>query len=187
MSIEREKINQARMPEYVFDQLISLPPDIIQDKTCKKVFYEVAAILMKNEVVFDTEKSSFRVKSREDIRKKSITRKSISPVRDIYGVRFIVSEADRFRVQNMIQPYFSLTPETFSDGRPSIREYADLKVRDQVRENYNPNITDSYSALHINIVFQREGANVYDIAEIQIMTKKELEASKNSRRKYTGG
>lgn len=186
MSIERKKEARKRFPEDVFDQLMDLPSDMIQEKICKKIFDEVASILTNNGIVFDVEKSSHRVKSREDIRKKSLTRKSLSPVRDIYGVRFIVREADRFRIESMIQPLFPLTPEIFADGRPSIREYADPKVREYMRGKFNPNIGE-YSALHINVVFQREGAKICDIAEVQIMTEKELEVSKSNRGMYTNG
>lgn len=183
MSKERKEESQGRMPEDVFDQLINLPSDAVQEQTCRKIFDGVASILINNGVAFDAGRSSYRVKSREDIRKKSLTRKSDSPVRDIYGVRFVVSEEDRFRVGKMIQPQFPLTPD-FIDGRPSVREYADTKVRNYIREKFNPNIGE-YSALHINLVFRREGAEVYDIAEVQIMTKRELEASQNNRGLYT--
>ena len=135
------------------------------------------------ELEFDLEESSYRVKSREDIREKSITRKSVSPVRDIYGVRFVVRNEDRFKITNLAT-YFPLTPDFFADGRPSVREYANPNVRSYIRGAFNPNIGE-YSALHINIVFQRNNSKIYDIAEIQIMTKDELTVSKNNRNLYT--
>lgn len=184
MSIEREIANSGRMPADVFEQLSNLPDPETQEKICENIYNKVCAILNSHGVVFYEEISSCRVKSKERIEEKIKIRGSTLPVRDIYGTRMIVGEVDRYRVSNMIKDGFPLTPDVFTDGRPSAREYADPAVRDFISKNFNPHISSFYSALHINVVFHRMGADLYDIGEVQIMTKEELMASHISRDSY---
>lgn len=184
MSIEREVVNSGRMPTDVFEQLSNLPDKETQEKICEGIYNKVCAILNSHGVVFYDDISNCRVKSKERIEEKIKIRGSTLPVRDIYGTRMIVGDTDRYRVADIIKFGFPLTPDFFEDGRPSVREYADPLVREFISKNFNPHISSLYSALHINVVFHREGAMLYDIGEVQIMTKDELETSHHTREIY---
>lgn len=184
MSIEREIVNSGRMPIDVYEQLANLPDLETQNKICEGIYNKVCSILDYHGIVFFEEMSKCRVKSKERIEEKIKIRGTTLPVRDIYGNRMIISDTDRYRVADIIKFGFNLTPDFFEDGRPSVREYADPLVREFISKNFNPHISSLYSALHINVVFHREGAILYDIGEVQIMTKDELMSSLNTREGY---
>jgi len=171
----------------VYEQMANLPSMKDQEKICKGLFTEVLAVLVDNGVDVDFEKSSYRVKSREGIEGKIKTRGSNAPMRDIDGIRVVVADKDRNNVTGMILDAFPLTPSNFPDGRPSVRDYASPSVRVFIRANFNPNISSEYSALHINVVFKREGSDIYEIAEVQIMTEEEYTAYFKTREIYKNG
>lgn len=184
MSVEREITESGRMPVDVYEQLANLPDSETQTKICGTIYDKVCSILDYHGITFYKEESNCRIKSKERIEEKIKIRGSTRPVCDIYGTRIIVDDADRYRVSDIIRFGFPLTPDFFEDGRPTVREYADPNMRDFISKNFNPHISSLYSALHINVVFHRDGANLFDIGEVQVMTKKELEMSKITREVY---
>ena len=184
MSIEREITEYGRMPGDVYEQLVNLPDLETQEKICETIYGKVCSILDYHGIVFYEEVSNCRVKSKQRIEEKIKIRQSTRPVCDIYGTRIVVSDTDRYRVADIIKFGFPLTPDFFEDGRPTVREYADPNMRDFISKNFNPHISTLYSALHVNVIFHRQGASLYDIGEVQIMTKKELEMSKITREVY---
>lgn len=175
------------IPANVYEQIANFPSETEQEKTCKEIFVGIQTLLNLYGITLDMEKSSYRVKSRIGVENKIKIRKSSAPIRDKYGFRFITEEADRDRLRRIIQLAYPATPERFADGRPSVREYANPEVREYIKKNFNPNISSQHSALHFNIVFQREGSLLYDIAEVQIMTKKEFEIYNQTRGEYVNG
>lgn len=186
MSIERDCIDQpGRMPENVYDQLNHLPDVSIRGRICESVATGVYTLLTFHGIKIDD--VSCRTKSVERINEKIKIRKSTGVIRDIYGVRFITEEPDRSKIKDLILSAYPLTPVVFSDGRPSVREYADPAVRDFIREKYNPHISSEHSAMHVNVVFKREGSNVLDIAEIQVMNAQELTTYNLTRESYVNG
>lgn len=186
MSIEHNCNDQpGRMPENVYDQLNHLPDISVRGQICESVAKGVFTLLTFHGIKIDD--VSCRTKSVERIYEKIKIRKSVGVVRDIYGSRFITEEPDRSKIKDLILSAYPLTPLVFSDGRPSVREYADPTVRDFIRQNFNPHISSLHSALHINVVFKREGSNVLDIAEIQIMNAQELTTYNLTRESYVNG
>ena len=107
------------------------------------------------------------------------------PIRDIYGIRLITEEEDRERIKNLIQSAYPATQKSFSDGKPSARDYRDPEVREKNIEKSNPCMSPLYSAMHVNFVFRCEGENVFDIGEVQIMTWEEFEIYRQTREEYS--
>lgn len=185
MNLEREHNNSGRLPETVGEQLRLLPDAKIREEICHSLAIGITSLLVSNGVRI--EEMSVRTKSVDRINEKIKRRGSMAPMRDIYGIRIITEDTDRKRLKDLIQSAYPATPEVFPNGMPSSREYADSKIREFVQKNYNPKISDQHSALHVNIVFLREGECVFDIAEIQVMTAKELEIYKSTRESYVNG
>ncbi len=185
IEIETESERIPHMPADVYEQLAALPEEEVRSAICTNLALGLSILLADNGVKF--EDVTARVKTKEKIERKITRRGSAGPVRDIYGVRFITREPDRGRIAKIIQSAFPNTPQKFENGMPSVREYADSETRALIQANFNPHISDRHSALHINIVFLREGTNIYDIAEVQILTPDELKIFYETREEYENG
>ena len=184
MKIERNHEVGARLPEDVYEQLRLLPEPEIGEEICKSLFFDIVALLNSEGIKVDFYKSGFRVKSLDRIKAKVESRNSTSPLRDIYGIQIITEERDRERIKDIIQSNYPATPKNFPDGMPSFRDYADTETREYIKSKFNPHISSLYSAMHVNIVFVREGVDVCDIAEVQVMTQAELALYNHTREEY---
>lgn len=184
MSEERLNNIPGRMPSSVYEQLALMNNEREgeSEEICRQLAKEIRSILDENFVNVFSE--SFRVKTRESIVNKSLSRGSEEPIRDRFGGREEVAAGTyKRRVAEAIQKRYPLTPKVFPDGTPSIRDYADPKVREEGRKR-NKNISERYSAMHVNIVFQRPGHEVYYIAEIQLLDTDEMRVFNETRPKY---
>lgn len=182
--IERFSKANFGIPETVYSQLAYLPDENYRINVSKQLFEGLSFYLNSFGVEIDMAKSSYRTKSIDRIKEKIVRRKSNVAVRDIYAVRFITQEKDRPKLTKLIQDAYPLTPNVFLDGKPSVREYANSQVRDFFRQNHNPHTSPLYSALHVNIVFERYGSPYLDIAEVQIMNHEELDIYDSTRQDY---
>jgi|GEM_PF-4914311 len=182
MLTERNFVSLTKMPESIQEQLTNLPCEEERGEICAELAVQLFSLLTSNGIV--VENATFRSKESKKIEKKGEIRNSKAPLRDIYGVRFITNEKNRVRVAEIIRSQFPLTPEKFDDGMPSVRDYADPEMKAFVKANFNPRISERHSAMHINIVFQREGAKIYDIAEVQILSEDEMKIFKETREEY---
>lgn len=186
MSPERESKILARMPETVWQQIASIPHPGERENICKALS-ELLKHRLKKEGVKIEKVFPPRAKSLDRIEEKVKIRKTEAPLRDIYGVRFITNYPDRQKLAKIIQSAFPLTPAKFPDGMPSIRDYADPKIKEFVKKNFNPRISERHSALHVNVVFLRPGETFYDIAEIQVLTSEEMRIFEETRGEYENG
>ncbi|HJY98135.1 MAG TPA: hypothetical protein VJ227_00265 [Patescibacteria group bacterium] len=182
---ERENVPGPRLPSSVAEQIINLPDFCDRAGVCVDLARKLSLVLETNGIEYSI--VSFRPKTDDKIKEKLTRRGGASLMRDIYGVRFITEEKDRLKIAKIVQDAFPFTPESFPDGMPSVRDYADPKVRDFVRSNFNPGISSRHSAMHINIVFLREGSSLFDIAEVQILTPEEMRIFKETREEYESG
>lgn len=184
MKNEKEKSRIKRMPENAYEQLVNLPDKETRRELCLTLGQTILDLLDLNGI--KVEKVTVRAKTAESMWRKIERRNSKAPLRDIYGIRIITEESDRMRIKDLIQGLFPLTPEKFADGTPSFREYADPETRRQAR-NRNKNISERHSALHVNVVFLREGSDYYDIAEIQVLSSEEMKIFEETREEYKNG
>ncbi len=173
-----------RMPFNAFEQIQILPEEAYRLKVTENLFKGIIFYLELNDVLISKEVSSFRTKSIERMQEKVTRRKSSVPIRDIYGIRIITEDARRQWLTDLIQKAYPLTPKVFPDGKPSVREYADPRIREFFREKHNPHTSPIYSALHVNVVFERQGTHLLDIAEVQIMNTSELLIYNETREEY---
>lgn len=172
------------MPKDCLEQIKFLPKDIKErNKICFDLMAKMNSALDLGGIKVERIEPP-RVKSPKDILAKANRRNSDEPQRDIYGIRIITKEVDRKRMAEAIQSLYPDTPEYFLNGMPTIRDYADAEVRRSIKQHFNSSISDEYSALHVNVVFMRPGAEVYDIAEVQIMTPEEMVIYKQTRERY---
>lgn len=187
MSIEQsvERNQSMRLPNDVYEQIKALPCDEERGEILGDLAVKLAAILGRNGIPLEA--ATMRIKSREKIEKKIERRGSTAPLRDLYGVRFVIESPDREKIAKIIQDAFPGTPEKFADGMPSIREYANAETRKFIKANYNSHISDRHSALHINIVFPRNETGLYEIAEVQILTPEEMQIFRETREEYENG
>lgn len=184
MENEREKIAAPRMPINAYEQFVNLPDKETRSGLCLTLGQAILDLVDLNGI--KVEKVNIRVKTAESMWRKIERRNSNAPLRDIYGIRIITEEPDRMKIKDLIQRAFPLTPEKFADGTPSFREYADPETRRQSR-NRNKNISERHSALHINVVFLREGSDYYDIAEVQVLSSEEMKIFDETRGEYKNG
>ncbi|KKQ92560.1 MAG: hypothetical protein UU16_C0022G0007 [Candidatus Woesebacteria bacterium GW2011_GWA2_40_7] len=187
MNIERDSNIAIRIPEDVYEQKNSLPDIETREKIAKSLFVGFSYFLILNNIKIDWEESGYRAKRLSRIENKIKRRDSVVPGGDIYGVRFITEEEDRGALSRLIQSAYSLTPNVFPWGKPSIRDYRNPEVRASHIEKSNPHMSPIYSALHINFIFQRRDSKLLDIGEVQIMTHKELAVYKQTRDGYSNG
>lgn len=185
MSIEQEQKHSVRLPKDVFEQISALPCDEERGEILVDLAIKLGALFGRNGIPLEA--VTMRIKSREKIQKKIERRGSSAPLRDLYGVRFVISNADRAGLAKIIQDAFPDTPEKFPDGMPSVREYADAQTRQFVKANFNPRISERHSAMHVNIVFPRDGSDLYEIAEVQILTPEEMQIFRETREEYENG
>lgn len=188
---ERENVlwTKARMPQSVYEQKdilksISAPA---REEICKALHLRIYSMLASNGIKIES--SSHRVKTDERIEEK-IKRKNVIypfPLNDIYGIRIITEESDREKIKNIIQSAFPATPALLPDGKASVRDYRNPGVRSEHIENHNPHMSDRYSAMHVNFIFRRKTSDVYDIGEVQVMTKEELKIYNETRPFYPNG
>ena len=188
---ERENIlwAKARMPKNVYEQKDILKGINVEsrEKICKALHLRIFVMLASNGIKIES--SSHRVKTDERIEEK-IKRKNVIypfPLNDIFGIRIITEESDREKIKNLIQSAFPATPALLPDGKTSARDYRDSGVRSEHIENHNPHMSDRYSAMHVNFIFRREGSDIYDIGEVQVMTKEELKIYNETRPFYPSG
>jgi hypothetical protein len=191
MSNERENVlwAKARMPKSVYEQKDILKGIDVEtrEEICKALHLRIFVLLASNGIKIKS--SSHRVKSDERIEEK-IERKNVIypfPLNDNFGIRIITEEPDREKIKNIIQSAFPITPALLPDGKASARDYRDPSVRSEHIENHNPHMSDRYSAMHVNFIFRREGSDVYDIGEVQVMTKEELKIYNETRPFYSNG
>lgn len=184
MRNEKEKPRVLRMPENAYEQLVNLPDKEVRRGLCLILGQAILGLMDLNGIKI--EKVTVRAKTAESMWRKIERRKSEAPLRDIYGIRLLTEEPDRMKIKDLIQKVFPLTPGEFADGTPSFREYADPETRRQARER-NKRISERHSAMHINIVFLREGSPVYDIAEIQVLNNEEMKIFEETRGEYKNG
>lgn len=183
---ERNFYIPVRMPEDVYEQLRYIPDIKKRSEISKALFEGLSTLLTSNGAVIDWEKSGARPpKTISRIEDKIIRRNSTDPARDIYGVRFVTEEADRAWFAKLIQSAYPSTPNEFPGGKPSVRDYRKPEIRSSHIERLNPHMSPQYSAMHINFVFQREGSDLLDIGEVQIMTSEEYEIYKKTRNGYS--
>lgn len=175
----------TRLPIDAFEQIKFLPRIDERERVCKALSLRLYTALKENGVKI--EGMSVRAKPGDKIDKKIKRRNSTTPLRDIYGVRFITSHPDREGVARIIQGCFPLTPKVFPDGMPSVRDYANSATREFVKSQFNPRISDRHSAMHVNIVFLRAGSDVCDIAEVQVLTPEEMRIYRETRDEYENG
>lgn len=181
-AILRRKI---RMPQDVSEQIADFPSKEESKTICRALEVRIRNIFAAaGEEILDL---TWRVKTDESIKEKTERKNSTEPIRDRFGLRVVARVRDRLDTAKMIQADFPLTPRFFANGFPSIREYADPKVRDLIKQNFNPNISDLHSALHVNIAFLTSDSSRLKIAEIQIMTPEELEVYHSTREGYKNG
>lgn len=184
--LEKEiSVIQGRMPKDVYEQMAVPICDEERGEILERLALRLFTILSTHGIV--VEDGSMRVKTQEKIEKKIIKRNSTSPLRDIYGVRFITSDPDRARIAEIIQLAFPLTPEKFENGMPTVRDYADPKMKEFIRGNFNPNIYLLGSAMHVNVIFPIEGRDILGIAEVQILTPEEMKIYKETHFEYKNG
>lgn len=181
---EKLKEYPPRMPFNAYEQIQILPDFDFRMRISRNLFAGVGYYLNLLGVSFDKDLSTFRAKDVERIQEKITRRKSAVPVRDIYGIRIITEDPRREWIKDILQKAYPLTPDMFPDGKPSVREYANPTIREFFREKHNPHTSPLYSALHVNVVFERLGSHLFDIAEIQIMNKRELEIYNDTREEY---
>jgi hypothetical protein len=177
---------KVRMPENVYEQISGLP----DPETCKEIdralHIRIVGLLESNGITILG--SSYRVKDRSRIVEKIERKGSSRAINDIFGIRVIITEeSDREKIGRIIQSAFPLTPALLPDGKKSVRDYRNPAVRSEHIENHNPHMSDRYSAMHVNFVFRRAGSDVYDIGEVQVMTKEELKIYKETRPFYPNG
>ncbi|HKC04698.1 MAG TPA: hypothetical protein VKC54_02400 [Patescibacteria group bacterium] len=163
---------RAKMPKNVFDQIKDFPGEAESKMIC-------LALEARIRNVFEAEGEeilslTWRIKSDESIKEKIKRKNSKGPIRDKFGLMIQANLMDRIHMAQRIQADFPLTPKFFANGFPSIREYADPKVRRFVQQNFNPNISDLYGAMHVNVAFLTGNSAKLKIAEIQIMTPEEF-------------
>lgn len=175
---------EIKIPTKVSEQLLYIPNESYRINVCQQLFKGLLFYLSSYGVEIDREVSGYRTKSVNRINEKIVRRKSDVAVRDIYGVRIITEDIRREWIKDLIQSAYPLTPKVFPDGKPSVREYADPIVREFFREKHNPHTSPIYSAMHVNIAFERVGSPYLDIAEIQIMNKMELGIYDETRDEY---
>jgi hypothetical protein len=179
---ERDTIKEGRMPSSVSEQLANLPPEEERKQICMALAVRLLNEFNRNHIKI--EGGSVRAKTKERIIEKVERRKSTDPMRDIYGMRFKTWERDRAKIAKVIQAAFPETPEKFANGMPTVREYADPKMREFIKANFNSRISDRHSAMHVNFVFLRAGSEIFDIAEVQILTPREMEIFNETREEY---
>ena len=172
------------MPISAYEQFVNLPDKETRRGLCLTLGQTILDLMDLNGI--KVEKVNIRVKTAESMWRKIERRNSNAPLRDIYGIRIITEDPDRMKIKDLIQRVFPLTPEKFADGTPSFREYADPETRRQGRER-NKRISERHSAMHVNIVFLRDGEAVYDIAEIQILNPEEMGIFYETRGEYENG
>lgn len=172
------------MPFNAYEQIEILPDVDLRTKISENLFVGVLYYMELMGVIMERELSSFRTKNIERIQEKIKRRKSTVPIRDIYGIRIITEDSRREWIKDILQKAYPLTPDIFPDGKPSVREYANPTIREFFREKHSPYTSPLYSALHVNVVFKREGSHLLDIAEIQIMNKRELKIYNDTREEY---
>lgn len=178
---EQVHFRYYRLPRNVFEQILLQPDQAEKNKKMENIFTQVQKTLVSHRISLYNQFSNCRVKSNEDIQEKTKRRGNDDPILDIYGLRFVVDDADKKRVIQVIKQNFLLTPE-LPRNKPNIRDYSDDTTRRLIIQNFNPNFGYIYTAIHINIFFG-EGP-VSDIAEIQIMNPKELTANQKQRHIY---
>jgi hypothetical protein len=183
--VEKERFfRPARFPVDAGEQIAHLPDKNTRIKIVQNIYNGLVFLLSCYGIEINRELSGLRVKTEERTSEK-IARRGVSiPLRDIYGIRLICLEQDRDRLRQLIQSAYPLTPKDFPDGKPSWRDYSDPVVREFFREKHNPHTSSNYSALHINIAFLREDSDLIDIAEVQVMTKAELDIYNLTREEY---
>lgn len=170
---ERDCKESSLLPRNVYEQIRGLPDFAHREQICEELFGQIFSLLDSEGIDIDLGESGYRAKTDARIMQKIEERKSFSPMRDVFGVKFeLVNDADRARIAEIILDAFPNTPREFEDGTPSIRDYSIPEVRSQNRLR-NKNISDSHSALHINGIFrfgEEEGVGIF---ELQILTREE--------------
>ena len=175
---------EIKIPTKVSEQLLYIPSESYRINVCQQLFKGLVFFLTSYGVEIDISVSGYRTKTLDRVNEKIIRRKSDVAMRDIYGVRIITEDTRREWIKDLIQSAYPLTPKVFPDGKPSVREYADPVVREFFREKHNPHTSPIYSAMHVNIAFERVGSPYLDIAEIQIMNNEELGIYNDTRDEY---
>lgn len=170
----KEKLSalSRQLPTSSLEQLASLPSFEERNRILCSLFEEIKILLTENGVQVNTEDSTYRVKTDERIQAKIARRGSDDPILDLYGLRFILDAAFKQRAATIIMQNYP-TPEVFPWGKPSFRDYSEEDVRKNFIKQFNQNILSSYTAIHIDILFGN--CQVAEIAEVQLMTKEELE------------
>lgn len=184
MLVEIGESFRPKIPYSFEDQRNSLPNQETQQQIVDQLLMGITALLTSYGFSVDREKSLGRVKSIGRMQEKIVRRGSKTPLRDIYGIRVITDDARRAQMRELIQSAYPETPKVFSDGKPSFRDYSNPEVREYFRKNHNQHTSPLYSALHINIAFEREGSALLEIAEIQIMSHSELDIYNQTRAGY---
>jgi len=183
MTIEREITNSGRMPKDVYDQIRDLPDFSRRETTCEELFGQIFSLLDAEGIGIDITRSGFRAKTDARIIQKISERQSSFFLRDIFGLWVVVEkDLERALIPGIISPVYSATPEFFADGTPSVRDYSIPEVKIWNR-NRNKNISDEYSALHVNGVFDY-GGNRLGIFELKVFTKAEDKLYEMTRQKY---
>lgn len=184
MAIEREKtILESSLPFDVYDQIRFLPDFDKRGQICEELFGQMFSLLDSKGVEVDLAKSGYRAKTDVRVMQKIAERNSFFFLRDIFGLWFVLkNETDRLKIPGIVIPQFPLTPEVFADGTPSVRDYSSQDVR-SINRSRNKNISEAYSALHINGVFNYGGSRL-GIFELKAFTEEEDRLYQLTRREY---
>lgn len=189
MNFEREMlVDQARLPEDVFEQLKNLPNIEERKEVSMSIFKGFAFLVVSYGFEIDWELSGPRPpKTITRIESKTIRRSATDPMGDIYGGRIVTEDPRRELLVELIEMAYPDTPKFLPWGKPTTRDYRDPEVRASHIEKNNPHMSPLYSALHKNFVFRRKGADKLDIGEIQAMSHEELGIYKLTHEGYNNG
>lgn len=174
---------QDRLPKNALEQVAKMQSEWEIEKRIKlkELFDNVCACLEENGIGFDKEKSKPRLKTRERVQDKIDRRGSDDLILDKYGLRFVVtSKKDKYKAQKIIEHYY-VVPEFFKN-KPGVRDHSKKEIKDFQRQNFNSNTTDDYTGLNINLLFGKWESP--DVAEVQLMTKREFKRAEKSREAY---
>lgn len=177
------EVFRKALPDNVYDQIRDLPEFAKREAICEELFGMVYSILDSEGIEIDLDKSGYRAKTDARIMQKIDERKSFFFLRDVFGLWVVVkNDCDRARIPGIIKDAFKETPENFADGTPSVRDYSipDIRVSNRSR---NKNISEEYSALHINGIFDY-GGNRLGIFELKAFNENEERLFELTRQKY---
>jgi len=174
---------QLRLPHDAREQLCNLQEEETRERITFAVYRGLIFYLRFGGVDIDLPKSGYRAKTKERIIEK-MNRRGDLPILDIYGIRLVTDYSDRKELGRIIQAAYPQTPGVFMGDRFSLRDYADESVKERHRAQINPEMSQDYSAFHLNVVFQSEKSEGLEIAEIQIMSSEEYDLSEKNRKDY---